>query len=294
MAVLIAAAVAFGAATKMQGKSYGTVQLPAATPNTFSNFYGTTATNVEAYFAPNYGRVAAAERLRDSFLDDLQQATAVYSLPRAGRSTIRPMSLAVSNASFDARIVSTPQGFINLLNDSGITNAGTVFTAYRGAAAQQNLSIFVMGKSSSLTNYIVRAVYELDFVATTSPVGTYASVRRYDNYPTSLSPTDYYDVFYPQPDGTRLPYHTAAFLPTTVFFENASRAGTSEGSPTDLFKLAEGRSFFFIWWPDPSSPYLESVPVGGSAYSSGDPRYYYREMGDRTSFFMVVPMFPPL
>lgn len=278
--VITTAVIAYQAITQNTSRlgTYGAVRLPEGA---LFDFYGLPGYYVDAYFAPNYGRVAQAEVLRDAFSEDVSKAGAVFCLARSGRanSARRPSSIPIS-AAHDARRLDTPEAFQAFL-EAALEGTAGFFTAYRGAAAAQNLSIFIIMPSGSATELSVRAIYEVDFVPTTSPSGTYASVRRYQG----TTCTDFYDIFYPASLGT------IAFRPVVAHFERRSRLATDEGDD-DLLKQAANRPFYFLWWPDPAMPTLE-IEEGGS-FASTDPRSAYANMIGRTSLFMVVPMFPAL
>ncbi|MGH8046394.1 MAG: hypothetical protein ACREKL_04040 [Chthoniobacterales bacterium] len=256
--------------------SYGTVAVGASLPV----FYGGTATSLDAYFAPSYGRAAAAEIVRDQFIEDLQSANAVFCLGRAGANAIHPTTVAVSS-SFRGDSLDSPEAFRALLA-SAVPASASVFTAYRGASAATNASIFILMPSDSATALSVLSVYDIDLTPTTSPAGTYASVKRYQ----SGTLTDYYDVFYAASGGT------VAFRPLVVCFERSVRRSLVEGDAIDRLKQAAQQPFYFVWWPDPAAPTLEAFST--PAYAADDPRASYAAMGGRTAFFFTVPMFPSL
>jgi len=278
--VITTAVLAYQAATQTTSRlgTYGTVQLPAGV---LMNFYGTGGEYVDAYFAPNYGRVAQAELLRDSLYEDIGHASAVFCLARSLQTTSsqRPSILPIS-ANYDARRLDTPAAFQTFLASSVPATSG-VFSSYRGAATAQNLSIFILMPSDDPEELAVRAIYEVDFITSSNPSGTYASVRRYEGTVC----TDFYDVFYPASLGT------VPFLPVAAHFERRARLATTEGDE-DLLKLAANRPFYFVWWPDPATPSLESE--SSSTLATSDPRSAYEAMTGRTSLFMVLPMFPSL
>jgi len=260
-----------------------------------STFYGVNATVVgNCSFAPSYGRVAQAEVLRTRFVTDLQSASAVYGLGRNGVNAFRTSSIPVSSA-FRGSSLDLPEAFRQLLAAS-VPSTATTFTAYRGASTATNASIFLLTPSASATTLSVLAIYDIDLTPTTSPVGTYVSVKRYGTIETTTSDgllglTDYYDIFYPAPEGATVP--TIAFNPLVVCFERAARFGNVETDHTiDRLKKAAERPFYFVWWPDPAAHTLEAY--AGPAYDAADPRAAYPAMGGRTSFFFVVPMFPAL
>jgi hypothetical protein len=156
-----------------------------------------------------------------------------------------------------------------------------------------NASIFILKPSavpqsaSSGTEVLptlsVLAVYDIDLTPTTSPAGTYVSVKRYQS---NAEPTHYYDVFYAASSGT------VPFKPLVVCFERSVRRALVEGNSIDRLKQAAERPFYFIWWPDPAAPELEAYAE--PEYSDNDPRASYAAMGGRTAFFFAVPMFPSL
>jgi hypothetical protein len=269
--------------------SYGTVTVGSA----LGTFYGGSATTVAAYFAPSYGRAAQAEVVRDQFVTDLRSAIAVYCLGRNGVNATRVDSIPVS-AGFQGSSLDTPEAFRQLLA-SAVPATASTFTAYRGASTATNASIFILGPAEDTSSLSVLAIYDIDLTPTTSPAGTYASVKRYGIVATTgsdglLGLTDYYDVFYPAPTTGA----SIAFNPLVVCFERAARAATVEGDAIDRLKQAAERPFYFVWWPDPAAHTLEAASDPGSGYASTDPKKSYSAMGGRTAFFLVVPMFPAL
>lgn len=256
--------------------TYGTVAVGSA----LTNFYGGTATTIDAYFAPHYGRAAQAEIVRDRFIADVQRASAIYCLGRNGPNNIRPTTIPIS-ASLQGTSLDTPEAFRQLLAAALPASAGT-FYAYRGASPATNASVFILIPSASASTLSVLAVYDIDLTPTNSPSGTYASVKRYE----AGILTDYYDIFYQASSGT------VAFNPLIVCFERGGRRALVEGNSIDRLKQAAERPFYFIWWPDPSAHTLEAFST--SNYAANDPRASYPSMGGRTAFFFVVPMFPAL
>jgi type II secretory pathway pseudopilin PulG len=280
-AVLSAAVLAFQTIGQSRSRiaSYGAVGIGASA---YSDFYSGSSNSVRTWFAPNYGRIANAVVLREMFLEDVQRATAVYCLPRAGRSTIRPISFALTGAyavtNFDTRRLDTPEAFRQFLADT-VPGANAIFTedayAAEGAVRGENLSIFVILPSDDPALLTVFSIYEVDFVRSTSPAGTYATVRRYQGA-TPTIPTHSYDIFYPDmADGTAV---NATDFYVAASFERAGRPGT-----TSPLLSADRDPFYFLWWPDPAATRL---PEAGTEYLD--------VMAGQTSFFMVVPMFPSL
>lgn len=279
--VLVVAAIAFqavGAFTSRQSSGYGTITF--ANTSTLNGFYGTASTTIATWSAPSSGYLARAEMLREKFIEDTQKAVAVYCLPRVGQSTVRPTSLPLNVGSytvgsFDFRRLGTSEDFRDFLEVSLPAAVGTFETnafSVNGASSGRNLSIMILRKSAARTELTVQAVYEIDFVRPASPGGVYASVRRYQGTVC----TDYYDVFYPDlPDTT---VSSSSFF-VAASFERAGRPASTYFADD----VAGGQPFYFVWWPDAAATTLPE------AHSS-----YINAMGDQTSFFMVVPMFPAL
>jgi len=256
--------------------SYGRVTVGPA----LTNFYGGTATAVDAYFAPNYGRAAQAELLRDRLLADVQKASAVYCLGRNSPNTIHPTSIAVSST-FRGDSLDTPEAF-RIFLQSAVPASSAIFTSYRGSCTATNASIYILVPSQDAGSLTIFSVYDIDLTPATSPSGTYASVKRYE----AGILTDYYDVFYPSSTGAY------PFNPLVVSFERSARQAAVEGTSIDSFKKAAARPFYFVWWPDPAAHTLEGYSAGSGA---GDmPRSAYSAMEGRTAFFFVIPMFPAL
>jgi len=236
-----------------------------------SVLYGYTDTNAIAVgFSPNFGASAMAEGLRENFLEDVSRGVAVYCLGRDGRSTdastMRPNSLTLP-VSTNARTL-TPDAFLGLLSES-VSGASGVFTSFpaptsatnTSSLTNANLSVFILGATGNSTSIPINAIYETDMITTTSPPGTYASVRRFQG----TTCTAYYHVFFPN--------ETSSFAPQAEYFP---RGYTSEVK----------RPFYYIWWPDPAAPRL--------AQGTNPSPPYRHSMAGRTSFFFVVPVFPPL
>ena len=260
---------------------FGEVDIGAANA---LNFYGLSDSEKDVYWAPNYGTSIRADSMRDLFYDDIQHASAVYCLPRSGANSIRPTTIDLTGTHRGTDI-DTPSEFIDVLDDA-YSAADTTFSTYRGvpASTDRNATIFLLQPSSSESQLWVWSIWELDFVTTTAPeAGTYVSVRRYVN--STL--TRVYDVFYPA--GA----NTATFGPAFVHFELKNRLVLNEGAAIDRFKVADSQPFYFMWWPDPSSPLLEAG-ANASTYGSSDPRSAYAMHEGQTSYVFVVPMFPSL
>lgn len=276
-----AAALAYRAISGNQKRlaKFGAVQIGE---NSSLNFYGLSSGSKDVYWAPNYGTSTRADSMRDLFYDDLQHASAVYCLPRSVVNSIRPSTIAIADG-LRGTDIDTPDKFIEVLDDA-YDGADTTFSRYRGvpASSDRNATIFLLQPSSSTSELWVWSIWEIDLVAVASPEsGTYASVRRYVN--STL--TRFYDVFYPAGN------NTAEFGPPFVHFELRNRNALNEGAAIDRFKRAESQPFYFVWWPDPSSPILESG-AAKATYGSGDPRSAYAIHEGQTSYVFAVPMFP--
>jgi hypothetical protein len=243
----------------------------------FNNFYGGSQSAVAAGQAPDFGAAAMAEGLREWFCADVSSAVAVFSLGRNGRSSaaMRLSALPVAT-NFDARTLNSPGAFAVFLDPSA-----TVFSPYTGAMTATNSSTYILGRSTNAAEVTVRAIYETDLLATTSPPGVYASVRRYQG--TNF--TGYYHVFYPN--------ETNGFRPLAVFFDRS--ALTNGSAAADTYRQAANRPFYFLWWPDPAAGTLaDRIPYDQAPASTTEPRAEYYQIGGKTSLFFVVPAFPPL
>ncbi|MEZ0276406.1 MAG: prepilin-type N-terminal cleavage/methylation domain-containing protein [Roseimicrobium sp.] len=301
--VVGSAALAYGTLTRNQRQftSVATIRLPSSSMR--PNFYPgqSSSSSITTFVAPNFGSLARAEVVREKFMADVTQSIAVFCLYRNNNvlNTIRPLTIPSPT---DGSKLDTPEAF-RLYLHAKVTGASTVFTqSYRNTGTTPNFSIFILGYSANATTIPVLAVYDLDMVQATDPnatstvIGTYASLRRYVG--TSL--TAYYDVFYRKPV-TEGPFTALdeSFVPPVVAFERRSRLAVAEDSlGVDRFKKAAEQPFYFIFWPDPSEDSL-AIPVNAKpsgvlngSYSTTDPRRAYNHMGGRTSFMFTVPMFP--
>jgi len=279
-AVLTAGVMIFQNLT-VGAKSSGTYLNVTLGTDTLTAFYGMNQTALDVWVAPNYGRRIAADELKDQFFADVGRSTAVYCLGRAGgvRNENHPTTISVP-AGFDGRSLDLPDAFRLQLEASLAATIG-VFTAYRGTSNAPNLTIFLLQPSAEIDELSVLAIYEVDLITTSTPPGTYASVRRY----VGDTLTGYYDVFYQNSSAV-------AFSPMAVCFERQARTSLVEGSALDRLKVAAERPFYFVWWPDPAMPAL--TPQAGGGFATADPRAAYANMGGQTGLFFVVPMFPSL
>ncbi|MDB6072357.1 MAG: hypothetical protein JWL81_3528, partial [Verrucomicrobiales bacterium] len=173
--VFTSGSLAYRAIAKNQRRT-GTFQEVSLTANVAANFFpGTTATLIDSYSAPNYGRAALAQQMRNLFHEDVESANAVFALPRLGNiNSIRERVITVGNiipAAYD-----TPEKFLQLLlaTPSTATRAA-VFRTYRGAPPDSvtsgtvttsvtNGTIFILQPSGATTELWTRAIYEIDYI----------------------------------------------------------------------------------------------------------------------------------
>lgn len=272
VAVLAYGAIARNGPSRLQTNvTIGTNAIP---------LYGTNIALIAVSEAPSFAAAAMAESMRERLLSDIASASAVCCLSRNKPNIAgRPTNLALPT-NFDVRRMVTPDSFrTNLIEPT--TN---VYLPYTGASTNANLSIYILGYSGASTNVLVKAIYETDFVnLTNSPVGVYASVRRW----VGLTLTDYYHVFYPAPPANSS--QRTKISPLAVFFDQAP-LGANTNFP---YRQAAGRPFYFVWWPDPARKYLASTYTSESG-STTNTRAAYVDMAGATSFFFVIPVFPPL
>ena len=282
-AVIMVAVMAYGAISsngpsrRMDSVALGTNSIPLYGTNIA---YGTNATLIAVSEAPSYSAAAMAESMRERLLGDIASASAVCCL---GRNKANPSGLRVTNLvltnNFDVRGMVTPENFrTNLIEP--VQNA---FIAYSGAATNStNLSIYILGSSGNATNFIVKAIYETDLLTlTNNPPGVYASVRRF----VGSVMTDYYHVFYPTPANTNQP---TVPKPLAVFFDQPSNTGNFP------YNVASNRPFYFVWWPDPARKNLAYNGYAAESGSTTNARAAYSDLAGTTSFFFVIPAFPPL
>lgn len=256
---------------------------------TMYNFYRQYTSNIRVSAAPNYGKAAQAQLIRDMMLDDADAASAVFALPRALNNTIRPEFLRYEpgeTGSTSSRLrLDTPEAFRQFLAAVEPTSAAIYDTAIRNvpAANRPNTTIYYLGPESNSGFIRVNAVYEIDLVPITSKAtGTYASVRRYKN--NTL--THYYDVFFESGSGD-------PFAPGFVHFEREARKAVVEGAAIDRFKVAKWSPFTLVFLPDPAvNPY--ALPASTATDGGVIPRDAYAKMEGKTSFLVALPMFPNL
>ncbi len=262
-----------------------TVEIGNATKQAF---YGQGGNTVGAYAAPNFGRAALAQEFRDLLRDDAESASFVHCLPRVLPNSIRPEFLRYPagdpGSTGPAPRLDTPEAFRQFLAQAETASTGIYDTAIRNVPDpnRPNTSIFIVAPSEEPGYLRVRAVYEIDFVTTTKPAGTYASVRRYRNG----SLTHYYDAFYESGTGA-LP------IPSFVAFERTARRAVIEGTSIDRFKVAAWNPFYLVWLPDPAiNPH--AVPATAASAPASSPLAAYEHLGSRSSLGLVLAMFPEL
>jgi prepilin-type N-terminal cleavage/methylation domain-containing protein len=283
--VMGAAALAFSAIGMNQRRlsNYAAIEIGAAAAN---NYYNLAGNSVDCYDAPNYGRAASADLLRERLWEDISHASAVYCLARNGLNTVRPVYIPAPE---DGRSLDSPEAFRMHLA-AVFSQSSSVYKGWRGSSPYDNGSIYILQPSSFSGFLAVRAIYDIDIQSTARPSGTYVSVKRY----AWNELTDYYDVFFP--NGV----NGVPFRPLFVFHERRSRLALQEGD-IDQYKTAAEMPFYFIWWPDPASPTLANQgasPDSGYAASipqgAANPLPAYAAMAGRTNYFFTVPLFPSM
>jgi len=318
--VFTAGALVFRVVAKNQRSAvaFQEITLPTAVAENF--FPGSTDASAptsthDSYTAPNFGRCSQADMLRTLFLEEVEKCVAVFVLPRnVNRNTIRGRTLNLYGRL--PQSLDTPAAFLSFLNTSDDTRtAAQVFTSYRGAPPDTatsvvqtdnpdgtvstvtfsgpltNASIFLIQPSGSNSQLWIRAVYEIDYVnlpvdanAPSAPdvPCVFASVRRY----VDSTLTHFYDVVYREAS-------VADVGPPCVHFERGERSVYSENG-VDAFKKAANQPFYMIWWPDPGMQRLKGSTATATAYGSADPQSAYAKHEGQTSYFVIVPQFPPL
>jgi hypothetical protein len=314
--VISAATVAFGTLIRNQPRA-GSAATVTLSSTLYNAYYGLNVSSQVINVAPNYGAVVQAENMREKFLADTLAATAVFCLSRNTDEPnyTHPFQVSHNVASDTYPYIDCGETFRLHLVAKGLaknTAPGTVGQTYftpsvrNYSATAPNASIFVLtysnvsdtltGGSGNLLR--IKAVYDIDLNRSNSPLGYYASVKRWsaDSSTSAARLTDYYDVFYPlspQANGTPGTWATTtdAFMPLWVAFE---RPLYTESSTIDAFKKAREHPFYFIWWPDPAAQTLSLYGGTNSSFLTSDPRKAYNLMAGRTSFMFTVPVFPVL
>lgn len=257
--------------------SLETVQLGTAT---LQNFYGLDQESINAYSAPNYGRVGFANDLRERFRDDVEQGSAVFCLGRNGLNLVRPSTIPYPAGS---DFLDTPEKFrLHLVGEYG-TDADP-FVGYTTTSAAEDASVYIVQPATSGTELDVVAVYDIDIVPlpnSTSPTMNYVSVRRYIDGALA----GYYDIVYPPGTGN-------AFSPMIVHFPRAGLIGHGATAAEERFMIANDASFYLMWWPDPAARFLEGEDPPAPTEPVSNPVWDYYKMGGRTSFMFTIPMFP--
>ncbi|MCP5539502.1 MAG: prepilin-type N-terminal cleavage/methylation domain-containing protein [Akkermansiaceae bacterium] len=250
------------------------------------NFYDQGGSTVRTYSAPNYGRLAQVQNLKEKLRGDLEKSESVFCLPRSQLNTIRPefLDYTAPDPADEKLNLDSPEAFRQYLLTIE-TGAAAIFDdPIRNvpSAAKPSTTIFLLGPQTEAEFIRVVAVYDIDLIVPTGLDGIYASVRRYKNG----SLTDYYDAFFANEGGD-------AFRPGFVAFESEKRAAKNEGVAIDRFKVAPGAPFYLLFLPDPSINALAKAPWT-AADPATSPRQAYEQMAGKTSFVMPIPMFPAL
>jgi type II secretory pathway pseudopilin PulG len=289
-AVITAAVLALGAFQRARGTA-NLIAVVDIGSSRASSFFDLGTSTIQTWNAPSFGRRALAEEMRDVFLEDVAQSSAVFALARETNDSLRPDTLVVP-----VPAPSSPDQFRTALIAAD-ASAGTVFSSETtilrrsdpSSTVPVNSSIFLIGPSSP-ESLNIRAIYEIDFVPITAggnnaESGTYAAVRRY----VGGALTFFYDVFYPADEtvdilGGLAETRNAAFSPVARRFSDTEAASWFD---TDR----RPRAFYFFWWPDPGVSRLNGEILVQS-FPVGDPREAYPNMAGRTAFFLTVPQFP--
>ena len=319
-AFMTVAALSFQAVTYNQQRYSGLVSvtvnpgggLSNAVGNFYPNLAGQTILNV--YGAPAYGRAAAAQNVYDRFWEDIEKASAVFCLSRNGQLNVagippgnlmRPKELPFPSGLSFTDVDSHSAFLLDVLVPYN-SAASTIYTDYRNVSpvptgadpAHTGGSVYVIQPYDIAGELGVRAIYEIDLIKTSSPVGVYASVRRYvKNTIAGKDLSDYYDVFYEDAK-------VSDFGPLFVAFEKSSRLAFPEsgslnedsyGVTADSYKVGPRAPFTFMWWPDPALVLgKDGGELNAASLPAGDVRASYYEMGAKTSMMSVVPIFPSL
>lgn len=230
--------------------------------NALLSFYALNTDRISVARAPSYSAAAQAESMREQLYEDVNSAVAVFCLGRNGVNQDRMTNIAVPS-SFDGRTITNPMTFRALLPNLPNYTATT-----SNAVRARNSTLFIIQPSASISQLAVRAIYETDMIATITPPGVYATVRRY----VGSTLTSYYHVFYPSIGGA---IATNTFSPLAMFY------------PRDL-SVGRPKPFTLVWWPDPASPRLPAISSGS------DSRDGFTNMAGQSSLFFVIPTFPAL
>ena len=307
--VMGAVVVSYGTLVRSQPQVATVVDVPLTTTRLNTFFNNSSSNYRDTHSAPSFGSLADAEKLREQFEHDVLSATAVFCLPRAeDKDNLWKPAYIRYNPETDEEL-DTPQKF----RDHIIRVASVPETQYvnfrnpgidKNTPLPPNASIFILSYTASSAYLRVQAIYDIDVIRFTDPkkaMGFHASVKRYadpfplpEGYAYSLVFSSGYRVFYPpaNPAATNAAgFSTDGFTPLFVTFERYTRRAFVEGVPTDRFKLAAERPFYFVWWPDPAARHIGAQANTASPTTA---QHAYNHMAGRTSFMFTVPMFPAL
>lgn len=282
-AVFSTAALVFQSITANQKRLATVVSVPLG-EEIIENFYGLEDTDtLNVYSAPSYAQAATANRLREQFHDDVKSSIAVFCLGRDGLNTIRGSSFLLPTVNY---LLDTPES-LKLLLEAQFGSAADVYVTASGASTEEDATIYILGLSLSTSLLSVIATWEIDIVPITDGddnlEGNYVSVRRY----TDDDLTGYYDIYYPASTGND-------FSPLFVHMLRTGASGLSTNPDKLKFTAATLSTFYLLWWPDPAARHLEASDPPQPTFTTSDPISDYWQMGGRTSFGFVVPMFPGL
>jgi len=256
-----------------------------------TNFFNLKGSTVTTYTAPNYGKLVFAQDIRESMLADADRSSAVYCLPRSGLNTIRQEFITYPSgnpgSSSPHPQIDTPEAFRKYLRSVYPTKAAVFDSPIRNVPliSKMNTSVFMLAPQQNPNMIRLYAVYDIDYVTPKTGGGMYVSVKRFKN--GNLS--SYYDAYYP---GATVKDNSPA--PQFVVFESKNRKSYPEGQSIDRFKVAPNSPFYFVWLPDPAINFLDIHSSSMKAPPSSSPREAYYNQATRTSFMLVLPMFPSL
>ena len=264
------------------------VNIGAAKKN---NFYGQSGSTLKAYTAPNYGKIAFAQDMREQMLSDASRSSAVFILPRSGLNTLRPEFIPYPSGAVgstaDHPVFDTPEAFRQYIRSIFPLKAAVFDSPIRNKPhpSKINTTVFMLGPQTNPDFIRVYAIYDFDYAIPAGAGGIYVSVRRYKNNVLS----NYYDFFCKGVvDDATNP------SPQFVVFESRNRLAKSEGVAIDRFKVAPNSPFYLLWLPDPAINFLKMDYTGISNPPATSPSAVYYKRGRTSSFMLALPMFPAL
>ncbi len=255
------------------------------------NFYDQSGSTVQAYTAPNYGRLAFAQEIREQMLEDSNRSSAVFCLPRSNPNSIRPEFIPFPSGTVGSSLqkpqIDTPEAFRQYLVAAFPAEAGVFDSPIRNVPdpAKLSTSVFMLAPQTNPDFIRLYSVYDIDYVTPKEGGGIYVSVKRFKNGVLS----HYYDIFF---QGTVTSENVPS--PQFVVFESRNRLSLPEGPAVDRFKIAPNSPFYLVWLPDPSINPLDVPASIAPPPPTSSPRSAYSKQSQTTSFLLALPMFPSL